>query len=657
MRKLYLDIETYSPEPIGDAGHYRYAMHPEFDILLVAYAFDDEPVQVLDLASGEAFPQWLLNALFDPSVAKVAHNATFERVCFSTYLWKHGELRPNFAGRGFLDPMQWRCTMIQAVRCGLPQSLKQVGEALGLEQQKMKEGKNLIKVFCTPHDEGVLTGRRVMPEDAPEDWEVFKAYCRRDVEVEREIDRALEWYEVSPFEQELYAVDQDINDRGVLVDLGMAKAASTMDALVKARLNREAMALTGLSNPNSPTQLKDWLGERLGRDVDTIRKDDLSAMESGTDDPTVRRVLAIRKEMGKTSCTKYDTMLAVAGSDGRARGLTQFYGTRTGRWAGRLIQMQNLPQNHIEELAFAREAAKAGDLDTLELCFGNVPDTLSQLIRTAFIAPERRTLAVCDFSAIEARVLAWEAGESWVLDAFRAGKDIYCETASQMFGVPVEKHGRNAHLRQKGKIAVLALGYGGGPAALDKMGGSRMGLSRSEEEEIVRMWRKANDRIVKYWSALETAVRSTLAYRCASEVNGMVSFTMHDRTLCCTLPSGRVICYPEMEVFCDRLRFMGLNQTTKKWEWTETYGGKLTENITQAIARDCLAAVMVRLERNCPGIDIVFHIHDEIVAEVSTDHAARALEIIQGVFAKTPGWAEGLPLKGAGYTTPFYMKD
>ena len=686
MKRLHIDIETYSPEPLADSGVYRYAMHPDFRILLVAYAVDNGEIGIIDLARGEAVPKWFLDALVDPGIVKVAHNATFERVCFSVYL-----------NRLWLDAGQWHCTMVQCSRCGLPASLAQAGDALGLERQKMTEGSRLIRIFCLPHKSrsGVFgdTGTRVLPDDRPEDWQTFKDYCVRDVDVERQIDKATSWYEVSDQEQALYRLDQMINDYGVLIDTGMARSAVRMGAILNARLNEEAMKITGLSNPNSVPQLKTWLSEMTGTDISALTKATLPDIRTATGDPRVHRVLDIRAQLGKASNAKYEAMLNVAGPDDRARGLTQFHGARTGRWAGRLIQLQNLPQNHIPDLDFARQALKAGDLDLLELAYGNVPDTLSQLIRTALVAPEGKTFAVCDFSAIEARVLAWLAGERWVLDIFRAGGDIYCETASQMFHVPVEKHGRNAELRQKGKIAVLALGYGGAVNALDAMGGRRLGMTEQEEGDTVTRWRKANPNIVAFWADVEEAVRRTVTFG-ETVCMGCLTFTMHGTTLCCILPSGRMVCYPQMKVahasewaYLDQtpaqagvsanyivkekkalhperyynsagseLRFMGLSQTSNTWGWIKTFGGKLTENITQAVARDCLAEVMRRIAFTT-GYPIVFHVHDEIVCEVPAEYGEQALDVIGRKFAEPMPWAPGLPLKGAGYVTPYYKKD
>jgi len=688
MKRLHIDIETYSPEPIAKTGLYKYAFHPDFKILLVAYAVDDDPVQIIDLAQGEALPEWFVNALFDEKVTKVAHNATFERVCLSVYLWQTGSRQ-----KGFLMPADsWHCTMVQASRCGLPMSLKEAGAALGLEQQKMSEGRALIKLFCTPKPkktDGIFQeGDRNLPEDFPKEWETFKDYCIRDVEVEREIDRDTEWLTVPSWERKLYAVDQKINDRGVLVDTDLAREACRIDAIVTARLTEEAMKLTGLNNPNSVGQLKDWLSAQLGFDVDTLSKKDLPEIRKATSDPRVHRVLQIRAQLGKSSNAKYEAMLGCACEDDCVRGLLQFYGARTGRWAGRLVQLQNLPQNHIPDLAFARQALKDGDIEMLDLGFKSIPDTLSQLIRTAFIPRQGFTFAVCDFSAIEARVLAWLAGEEWVLDVFRKGGDIYCSTASKMFHKPVEKHGLNSELRPKGKVAVLALGYGGGVSALDAMGGQKLGMTEQEEKDTVQMWRDANPHIVAFWKAVEDAALDVIqglkktsrlgirvpisaeeyeARRAAAngrEVrnysvrDSYLEFSMHGGWLVCRLPSGRKISWPEAQVTTNRfggisVRYKGVNQKTNKWGWLETFGGKLVENITQAVARDCLAHVLLQLSRE-PYIRVVFHVHDEVVCEVLSEND---LTRIEKYFSNGPEWAEGLPLKGAGYTGPFYFKD
>ena len=651
--RLHIDIETYSPESLADCGVHRYAAHPDFRILLFAYAFGDHPVTVIDLASGVSLPAPVRRALTDPKITKVAHNATFERTCIGAMMGQQ------------LDPEQWECTMTQCARCGLPMSLGEAAKALGLEAQKMTEGKKLIKQFCTYHEApaGLFgsQGGPMHPNDDSKGWETFKEYCRMDVEVERELDKALAWLEPTGDEQYLYAIDQIINDTGVQIDLELVDNAVRIDSIYKARLNVEAQRITGLSNPNSAAQLKTWISERTGLELDTLRKDDLPDIKKATDDPDVQRVLDIRAELNKTSTTKYETMQKVVGADGRVRGLLQFHGTRTGRWAGRLVQMQNLPQNHISDIDLARQLLKEGDLDMIEICYGNVPDTLSQLIRTAFVAPEGQTFAVCDFSAIEARVLAWLAREEWVLEVFRGHGKIYEATAAQMYGVPIEEITKTDPRRQKGKIAVLALGYGGGTGALAAMGGARMGLSADDMDGIVEDWRKANPNIVKTWSKLETAVKRCCTTGIDQATCGLIFHKRpEDGTLTVELPSGRLLCYRNMTLGTNRwgkesLKYMGTNSTTKRWEWIETYGGKLTENIVQAIARDCLAHTIIQLyEKN---YDIVFHVHDEVVCEVEAAKAKEHLAAIQEIFADTPPWADGLPLKGAGYITPYYLKD
>ena len=687
MKRLHLDLETFSPEPIAKTGLYKYALHPDFKILLLAYAVDDDPVQIVDLARGEDIPKVVWDGLLNNTVTKVAHNATFERVCLSVYMWGLGILKKGV----FLSAEDWHCTMVQAARCGLPLSLAEAGAALGLERQKMTEGKALIKLFCTPKPkkaDGIFEDcDRNLPEDFPEEWKTFKAYCIRDVDVEREIDRMTDWVHIPSWERQLYAVDQKINDRGVRVDAQLAEQACRIGAIITARLTEEAMRLTGLDNPNSVSQLKDWLTAQLGFDVDTLSKKDLPEIKAATADPRVHRVLQIRAQLGKSSNAKYEAMLGCMCEDGSVKGLLQFYGARTGRWAGRLVQLQNLPQNHIQDLGFARQALKDGDLEMLELGYKSVPDTLSQLIRTAFIPRQGFTFAVCDFSAIEARVLAWLAGEEWVLDVFRHGGDIYCSTASKMFHKPVEKHGVNSDLRPKGKVAVLALGYGGGVSALDAMGGQKLGMTEQEEKDTVAKWRSANPRIVAFWHDVEDAAlkviqglqktarlgirkpiteeerqaRMAMAGRQVRDYSvrdSYLEFSMHEGWLVCRLPSGRCITWPEAQVTINRfggqaIRYKGVNQKTGKWGWTETFGGKLVENITQAGARDCLAHVLLQLSHE-PHIRVVFHVHDEVVCEVLGEDALARLE---DYFSHGPEWAEGLPLQGAGYTGPFYYKD
>lgn len=649
-RRLHIDIETYSGESLADCGVHRYAEHPDFQILLFAYAFDEAPVTVVDLAQGTTLPAPVLRALTDPTVVKVAHNATFERTCIGRMLGKE------------LDPLQWECTMAQCARCGLPLSLGEAAKALGLEAQKMTEGKKLIKQFCLPHEATLLGGsERVLPTDDLKGWQTFKDYCRMDVEVERELDKALAWLEPTQDEKALYALDQRINDRGVLVDMQLVDNAVRMDTIYKARLNVEAQQITGLSNPNSATQLREWLGGRTGLQLDTLRKADLPDIKGRTDDEDVHRVLQIRAEMAKTSNKKYEAMQKTVCRDSRVRGLLQYHGTRTGRWAGRLVQMQNLPQNHISDLGLARELLRDGDMDAMSLCYGNVPDTLSQLIRTAFVAPDGETFAVCDFSAIEARVLAWLAGEEWVLEVFRGHGKIYEATAAQMYGCSVEEISKTDPRRQKGKIAALALGYQGGTGALAAMGGERMGLGAEDMAGIVRDWRKANPHIVKCWANIETAAQRCVTTGIDQKVYGLIFHRrQEDGTMTIQLPSGRLLCYRSMTTGTNRfgngsLKYRGVNSTTNQWGWIETYGGKLTENIVQAIARDCLAHTLLALDRN--GYPTVFHVHDEVVCEVPKQEGPEALKRIQKIFADVPDWAEGLPLKGAGYITPYYMKD
>lgn len=651
--RLHIDIETYSPESLADCGVHRYAAHPDFRILLFAYAFGDNPVTVIDLASGMTLPAPVRRALTDPKITKVAHNATFERTCIGAMMGQQ------------LDPEQWECTMVQCARCGLPLSLGEAAKALGLEAQKMTEGKKLIKQFCTYHDAPAglfgAQGGPMQPNDDPKGWETFKEYCRMDVEVEREIDKALAWLVPTDTETELYALDQRINDRGVMIDRELVDNAVRMDTIYKARLNTEAQRITGLDNPNSATQLRKWIFDRTGLQLDTLRKDQLPDIKNATNDTDVHRVIDIRAELNKTSTKKYETMQMTAGKGARIRGLLQFHGTRTGRWAGRLVQMQNLPQNHLRDLDLARQILKEGDLDTMELCYGNVPDTLSQLIRTAFIAPEGRTFAVCDFSAIEARVLAWLTGEDWVLEVFRGHGKIYEATAAQMYGCKVEDISKTDPRRQKGKIAVLALGYGGGTGALAAMGGERKGLSSEDMNALVRDWRKANPNIVKAWRNIEIAAQRCVTSGLDQKAYGLVFHRRpEDGTMTVTLPSGRELCYRNMTTATNRfggssLKYQGVNSTTNAWGWIETYGGKLTENIVQAIARDCLAHTLLTMD--ALGYRTVFHVHDEIICEVPAKGADKTLKDIQAVFATNADWADGLPLKGAGYITPYYLKD
>lgn len=648
MREIGIDIETYSSNDLTSCGVYKYVEADDFTILLFSYSVDGGAVQCVDFAQGETLPAEILAALRDPAVIKTAFNAAFERICISRYY-----------GWPLMDPTQWRCTMVRAARMGLPLSLEQCGEVLRLENGKMKEGKALIRYFSTP-----TKGKRHLPADAPDRWEIFKQYNIRDVEVEQQVLAKVRRLEPAEFDEQLYVVDQLINDRGVLLDRQLAENAARYDNEYKAQLLAEAKELTGMENPNSPAQIKDYLHKAAGISVSTLNKKTLDEVEALVKyHRKARRVLELRREMGKTSNKKYAAMLKCVCADGRIHGLLQFCGAaRTGRWAGRLVQVQNLPQNHLSDLDYARQLVKAGDLEDFELNYENPTHVLSELIRTAFIAKPGCVFHVCDFSAIEARVVAWLAGEQWVLDVFRGGGDIYCATASQMFGVPVQKHGPNAELRQKGKIAVLALGYGGGVAALEAMGGSRMGLTEYEEKEIIRKWRDANPKIVRFWTIIEQAAVKAIKTGESVTIHRGIVVAYRWGMLLITLPSGRTICYPRAEIGIERndgwrgdheiIEYEGMNQVTKNWERIRTYGGKLTENVVQAIARDILGYIILRAHDS--GLNIVFHIHDEIVVEAEP---GQTLQDVESIFSKPINWCRDLPLKGAGYTTPYYLKD
>lgn len=647
MHELGIDIETYSSYDLNTCGVYRYVEAPDWAILLFGYAVDCGPVQCVDLASGESLPEDVRAALTDPAVVKTAYNAAFERVNLGRYLGVR------------LDPAQWRCTMVRAARLGLPLPLGQCGEVLHLEAGKMKEGAALIRYFSIPGKNG-----RHYPADAPDRWATFKAYNIRDVEVEQAILAKVRRLEVPAFEDELYTADQEINDRGVLIDRQLVANAERFDTEYKAILAHQAKTLTGLDNPNSPAQLKRYLADMTGSEVETLNKKVLADLKDQLAEyPDAQELIELRQDMAKTSSKKYTAMLKCVCEDGRIHGLLQFYGAaRTGRWAGRLVQVQNLPQNHLVSLDYARSLVKRGDLEEFTDNYSNPTHVLSELIRTSFIAAPGHTFHVCDFSAIEARVIAWLAGENWVLDVFREGGDIYCRTASKMFGVPVEKHGANAELRQKGKIAVLALGYGGGVSALEAMGGARLGLSEDEEKEIVKLWRGSNDNIVKLWATLEAEAVKAIRTGEDVRVNRGIVVGRKWGMLTITLPSGRTLCYPRVSIGIERndgwrgdheiIEYEGTNQTTKKWGKIRTYGGKLTENVVQAIARDILGIVILRARE--AGLPVVFHIHDEIIVEAAP---GQTLEQVEALFSKPISWCTDLPLKGAGYTTPYYLKD
>lgn len=653
MQELGIDIETYSSNDLPSCGVYKYVEAEDFTILLFAYSVDGGPVTCCDFAQGEELPEEILAALRDPKVVKTAFNAAFERICISKYY-----------GWPLMDPAQWRCTMVRAARMGLPLSLGQCGEVLKLADGKMKEGAALIRYFSCPTRKKDGTIVRHLPSDAPDRWEVFVKYNIRDVEVEQAILKIVRRLEPADFDEELYTVDQLINDRGVMIDRQLVDNAARFDEEYKQHLLAEAQELSEMDNPNSPSQIKEYLQKVTGQVFQSLNKKSLDDIEDSLKYwPKARKVLALRREMGKTSNKKYCAMQQCVCSDGRIHGLLQFCGAaRTGRWAGRLVQVQNLPQNHLQDLDYARNLVKAGDLEDFELNYGNPTQVLSELIRTAFVAKPGCTFHVCDFSAIEARVIAWLAGETWVLDVFRKGGDIYCATASQMFGVPVEKHGANAELRQKGKIAVLALGYGGGVSALEAMGGSRMGLSQQEEKDIMLRWREANPKIVKLWKVIELAAIRALQTGETITINRGIEVGRHWGCLTIKLPSGRTICYPRASIGVERndgwrgdhpiIEYEGLNQITKKWEKIRTYGGKLTENVVQSIARDILGIVILRAYHE--SLNIVFHIHDEIIVEAEAD---QTLKDVETLFSEPISWCTDLPLKGAGYSTPYYLKD
>ena len=650
MTELGIDIETYSSNDLTSCGVYKYVEAPDFTILLFAYSIDGEKAQCIDLASGEVLPDWIIAALTDPDVLKTAFNAAFERICLTKYL---GLSKP-------LDPAQWQCTMVLAARMGLPLSLGQCGEVLHLAEGKMTEGKALIRYFSVPGK----NGKRHLPADAPDKWQTFKDYNNRDVDVEQAIRKRVRRLQPAAFDELLYIADQEINDRGVMIDQVLVDAAARFDDEYKAELLKQAQEMTGMENPNSPAQIKDWISQVTGFTVASLNKKNLDDLEKQLIYwPKAQQVLAIRREMGKTSNKKYSAMQTCVCKDGRIHGLLQFCGAaRTGRWAGRLVQVQNLPQNHLESLDYARYLVKQGDLDEFEMNYGNVTQVLSELIRTAFIAAPGHTFHVCDFSAIEARVIAWLAGEEWVLDVFRSNGDIYCANASRMFKVPVEKHGQNAALRQKGKIATLALGYGGGVSALEAMGGSKLGLTEDEEKEIVKLWRDSNPRIVKMWGIIEKAAISAIKTGKSVTVHRSIQIGRRWGMLTITLPSGRTICYPRAVIETEYndgwrgdheiIEYEGLNQTTKKWGSIRTYGGKLTENIVQAVARDILGIVILRAREK--GLPVVFHIHDEIIVEATPD---QTLDQVEALFSEPIDWCRDLPLKGAGYSTPYYLKD
>lgn len=646
MKTLSIDIETYSDVPLQKTGVYRYCESPEFEILLFAYSVDNAPVQVVDLACGEKIPGEVLAALEDESVIKWAFNAAFERICLSRFLgYPTGE---------YLDPESWRCSMIWAATMGLPLSLEGVGAVLGLEKQKLTEGKDLIKYFCQPCAPTKTNGQRTRnrPFHAPDKWATFKRYNIRDVETEMGIQQKLHKFPVPDSVWEEYHIDQEINDRGVRLDMELVHQAIEMDTCSREKLTKTMKYLTTLENPNSVQQMKQWLSDK-GLETESLDKKSVAELLK-TAPPELRDVLTLRQQLAKSSVRKYQAMEKTVCADGRARGMFQFYGAnRTGRFSGRNIQLQNLPQNHLPDLTEARALVRLGDFDGLELLYEDVPDTLSQLIRTAFIPREGAQFLVADFSAIEARVIAWFANERWRQEVFAKGGDIYCASASQMFKVPVEKHGINGHLRQKGKIAELALGYGGSTGALKAMGAIEMGLTEEELPALVDAWRQANPNIVKFWWDVDRAVMEAVKYKHTTSDYGL-TFSCRSGMLFITLPSGRKLAYVKPKVGTNKfggecITYEGVGGT-KKWERLDSYGPKFVENIVQATARDILCYAM-RTMRNC---SIVMHIHDELVIEADP---RMSLEAVCEQMGRTPPWAKGLLLRADGYATPFYKKD
>ena len=642
MQHLSIDIETYSSVNLQKAGVYKYAESPDFDILLFGYSVDGGRVQVTDLACGDKIPAEIVAALYDDSVTKWAFNAQFERVCLSNYL------------DTWLSPDSWHCTMVWSATLGLPLSLEGVGAVLGLEKQKLTEGKNLIKYFCVPCVPTKTNGGRTrnLPLHDMEKWEQFKAYNLRDVETEMSIQKKLSRFPVPDFIWDEYHLDQEINDRGIGLDMTLVEQAIAIDSISRKNLTQQIQNLTDIENPNSVAQMKGWLSDK-GLEMDTLGKKAV-AETLKTAPKHLADVLSLRQQLAKSSVKKYTAMQTAVCKDCRARGMFQYYGAnRTGRFAGRIIQLQNLPQNHMSVLADARALVRSGNYDALDLLYDDIPDKLSQLIRTAFVPQNGRKFIVADFSAIEARVLAWLAGEKWRMQVFADGKDIYCSSASQMFGVPVEKHGVNGHLRQKGKIAELALGYGGSVGALKNMGALEMGLTEEELQPLVNAWRNANPMITSLWWDIDRAVKTTVREHISTEVAGL-KFTYESGFLFMRLPSGRRLAYvkPRMGINkfgSESVTYEGVG-STKKWERLESYGPKFCENAIQAIARDILMYSMQTL-CNC---SIVAHVHDELIIEADR---RMSLSAVCEQMGRTPPWAKGLLLRADGYECDFYKKD
>ncbi len=664
IREMSIDLETYSDIDITKCGAYKYAESDYFEILLFGVSVNGGPVKVYDLACGDTIPEEILAALSDENITKWAFNASFERVCLSNWLKRHcpehfrGYIIPEDPASKYLDPSSWKCTMIWSAYMGLPLSLESVGAVLKLQDQKLKEGKDLIRYFCKPCKPTKANGGRTrnLPQHDSKKWILFKEYNRRDVEVEIAIKQKLARFPVPDFVWDEYHLDQEINDRGIMIDPEFVSNAIAFDERSRASLMSKMREITGIDNPNSVQQMKEWLSDR-GVKMESLGKKEVAKFVKdsiGNMDGNITEALKLRLQLAKSSVRKYQAMQNVMCSDGRAHGMFQFYGAnRSGRWAGRLIQLQNLPQNHIPDLTEARALVRSGDYDTMNLLYNDIPDTLSQLIRTAFIPKPGCKFIVSDYSAIEARVLAHIAGEKWRSKVFAEGKDIYCASASQMFGVPVEKHGINSHLRQKGKIAELALGYGGSVGALKSMGALDNGLQEEELQPLVSAWRQANPNIVQFWWDVDNAVKTTVRQRIKTEVRG-IRFSYKSGMLFITLPSGRQLSYVKPRIGENRfggesVTYEGIG-TTKKWERIESYGPKFVENIVQAISRDLLCFAM----RNLSFCQIVGHVHDEVIIECSSEISVQSL---CDIMSRSPDWMPGILIRGDGYQCDFYQKD
>ena len=649
MQKISIDIETFSDVDLIRCGVYKYADSPNFEMLLFAYAVDDGDVHIIDIAGGEELPEEIIQTIKSDTVVKTAYNAQFERVCLSKYLkLPEGE---------YLNPQSWYCTAVQAAELALPLSLADVGSVLGLERQKMTEGKELIKYFCVPCKPTKSNGNRTRNRPCHDinKWETFKKYCMRDVDVERQIADKLKMYPISDEEHRLYVLDQIINDRGVLVDSELAEQAVKLNSIQTAVAVEQAYMITGLENPNSVTQLKQWLKEN-GVEIESLSKKAVKSLADETDGD-VSEMLKLRLLMAKTSVKKYEAVIRSVCSDNRVHGMMRFCGAnRTGRWSGNILQPQNLPQNHLPDLTLARDIVKDGDFEMLDMMFGNVPNVLSELIRTILIPKPNHRFIVADFSAIEARVLAWIAGEQWRIDTFRNGGDIYCASASKMFKVPVEKHGVNGELRQKGKISELACGYGGSVGALKNMGAVEMGVQENELQGLINDWRNANPHIVRFWYEVGNAAMKAIKEKTTVPLGKLV-FAYERGILFIRLPSGRRLSYIKPRIGTNRfggdsITYMGIN-SAKKWDRLETFGGKLTENIVQGTARDLLANALINAAN--AGYDTVFHVHDEIICEVPNGYGS--VDELCKLMCIKPEWADGLPLNADGFEYEYYKKE